>query len=417
MHISQRYLDLTKQKLELTRLPREPRFLQGHVEFGVSKSELEPLIDHWLERYDWKGEETAINDALPQFRLPVNGTRLHFVHKRSTLSRVTPLLFVHGWPDSFLSVSKVIDALCDPIMTPPHGDENAMSFHVVAPSSPGFGFSEALPEEGNNLQMTADMLDGLMKALGYKTYMVHGSGWGFKICRAMALRHPQSVIAIHTANPDVPPPRPGLAYNTDDVTLSALSMHSPQSPSFPTQGSYTPHGSPRRRMSTTERPQTLSFALADSPAGLLAFVYDLIRPPIPPSGHSMPTHSGQRNFGLSALQNPWTPTTLINWTMMHWLPGPEVALRWLTNSRAIVSTLWLSFSNVPIGISHFQDPTAGDTSPMGPIALTWTEAYHRVLMVRRREGRVRFPAWERPAELVVDIRELADVLTRARIDA
>lgn len=189
--------------------------------------------------------------------------------------------------------------------------------------------------------------------------------------------------------------------------MSALSMHSPQSPSF------TPQGSPRRRMSTTERPQTLAFALADSPAGLLAFIYDLIRPPTPAMGHTIPTYSSQRSFGLSTLQNPWTPTALINWTMMHWIPGPEVALRWLSNSKDMSSTLWMSFSNVPVGISHFQDVhSPGDASPVGPIALAWTEAYHRVIMIRRREGKVRFPAWERPAELVLDIRELADILTR-----
>lgn len=88
-----------------------------------------------------------------------------------------PLLFVHGWPESFLTVQKMIDALCDPVTTPPRGDDNAMAFHVVSPGIPGFGFSEALPEEGNNLQMTADMLDGLMRQLGYTSYMVHGSGW------------------------------------------------------------------------------------------------------------------------------------------------------------------------------------------------------------------------------------------------
>lgn len=177
MHVSQRYLDLTKQKLELTRLPREPRFLQGVIDVGVEKSELEPLIDHWLERYDWRREETTLNDALPQFRIAVNGARLHFVHKRSSAQRVTPLLFVHGWPESFVAVAKLIDALCDPIMTPPRGDEQAMAFDIVAPSVPGFGFSDALPEEGNNLLTTADLFDGLMKALGYTSYMAHGSGW------------------------------------------------------------------------------------------------------------------------------------------------------------------------------------------------------------------------------------------------
>ena len=76
-----------------------------------------------------------------------------------------------------MSITKMIDALCEPVRTPPRGDETTMAFHVVSPSIPGFGFSEALSEEGNNLQMTADMLDAFMRMLGYNAYLVHGSGW------------------------------------------------------------------------------------------------------------------------------------------------------------------------------------------------------------------------------------------------
>lgn len=100
--------------------------------------------------------------------------------------------------------------------------------------------------------------------------------------------------------------------------------------------------------------------------------------------------------------------------MMYWLPGPEVALRWLANSRELTGGLWTVFSPVPMGISYFQDsgssPGAGDMSPINPITVTWTEAYHRVVMLRRREGRVKFPAWERPADIVADIRELAEIV-------
>ena len=177
MHVSQKYLDLTKQKLELTRLPRDPRNAHRGWDFGVSKIELEPLIDHWLEHYNWRTQETFYNDTLPQFRVPINGTRLHFVHKRSNSPLALPLLFVHGWPESFITVSKTIDALCNPVTTPPRGDENVQTFHVVAPSIPGFGFSDPVPEAGNNIYATAEVFDALMQGLGYRRYMLHGSGW------------------------------------------------------------------------------------------------------------------------------------------------------------------------------------------------------------------------------------------------
>lgn len=142
MHVSQKYLDLTKQKLELARLPREPQGSLSSWDFGVSKPQLESLIDHWMENYDWRAQESFYNEHLPQYRAAVNGVRLHFVHKRSNAPNATPLLFVHGWPESFIGVSHMIDSLCNPIATPPRGDENAQAFHVVAPSIPGFGFSD-----------------------------------------------------------------------------------------------------------------------------------------------------------------------------------------------------------------------------------------------------------------------------------
>ncbi|KAI7117890.1 hypothetical protein KC319_g19334 [Hortaea werneckii] len=109
------------------------------------------------------------------------------------------------------------------------------------------------------------------------------------------------------------------------------------------------------------------------------------------------------------VHNPWSPIAIINWTMIYWLPGPEVALRWLANSAALVPSLWMGQSNVPLGISHFRENVPG--SGTGQTPPQWLEAYHRVAMVRRREGRVRYPAWERPADLVMDIRELAGIVT------
>lgn len=177
MHVSQKYLDLTRQKLELTRLPREPRFAQNEVDFGVVKHDLEPLLDHWLESYDWRAQELYYNDALPQFRVPINATRLHYVHQRSASASAIPLLIIHGWPESFITSSKVIDALCNPITTPPRGDDSIQAFHVVVPSIPGFAFSEPVPEVANNIHGTAEVFDALMKGLGYGQYMIHGSGW------------------------------------------------------------------------------------------------------------------------------------------------------------------------------------------------------------------------------------------------
>ncbi|KAK5166611.1 uncharacterized protein LTR77_008154 [Saxophila tyrrhenica] len=448
MSVSQKYLDLTRQKLQLTRLPRDPRNAQSPGEYGVSKNDLEPLIDHWLESYDWRAQESFYNDTLPQYRVPVNGTRLHFVHKKSQSPNALPLLFVHGFPESFVTAAKVVDALCDPIATPPRGDEDVQNFNVVVPSISGFGFSDPIAEAGNNMQATAEVFNTLMAGLGYHRYIAHGTGWGFNICRILALTHPNNCVAVHTVNPDVPAPRfaasPFLWLKLRLVKLTYLICRSvfgygPEDWSAQTTPSLTPGAG----QWISERPQTTAYALADSPSGLLAFILDAIRPPslrspaqsspggnspeylrtqtpgrspISPQTYTTPqtgrspsnpaaSHSPQ-NLELNDLASAWNPTALLNWTMLYWLPGPEVALRWLVNSSKLVPSLWLGHCGVPLGISYFHDP--GSANAQTPPQ--WTEAYFRVAMVQRREGRVRFPAWERPAELVIDLREFAGLL-------
>ena len=115
-------MDLTRQKLELVRLPQTPRNASKSLDIGVSKENLEPVIDHWLEAYNWRKQEDFYNDVLPQFRVPINGTRLHFIHKRSRVPAAVPLLFIHGVPESFISVSKIIDMLVNPLSSPSQGE-------------------------------------------------------------------------------------------------------------------------------------------------------------------------------------------------------------------------------------------------------------------------------------------------------
>lgn len=141
-----------------------------------------------LERYNWRQVESSFNATLPQFRTTVDyqanpkdpkieSLRIHFVHKRSSNQDAIPLLFCHGWPGSIVEVSKAIGPLTSPIPTHLHSLEDSPSFHVVAPSIPGFGFSDASEVEGFGMKATALLFDALMKKLGYAKYVVHGSDW------------------------------------------------------------------------------------------------------------------------------------------------------------------------------------------------------------------------------------------------
>jgi len=140
---------------------------------------------HRQEQYDWRVQETNYNNSLPQNRTTVTlggpdsrhpPLRVHFVHKPCAKPNAVPLLFCHGWPGSFAEVSKIIDPLVDP-KSARGQNADIQGFHVVAPSIPGFGFSDASPNEGFGLRATAHVYDMLMKRLGYNEYVAHGTGW------------------------------------------------------------------------------------------------------------------------------------------------------------------------------------------------------------------------------------------------
>ncbi|KAI4672112.1 uncharacterized protein J4E78_000612 [Alternaria triticimaculans] len=190
MHVSAKYLELTKKKLELTRLPRELELPDERIwEQGTPKSVLEPLLDFWLEGYDWRAAESRFNSTLPQYRTTITipsavtstdstqSLRIHFVHKRSKHPNAIPLLLCHTWPSSFIEVQRVIDGLTDPHSLAGHANSAQQAFHVVAPSIPGFGFSDASMEEGFGLHGTADVFQRLMGRLGYTQFVAHGTGW------------------------------------------------------------------------------------------------------------------------------------------------------------------------------------------------------------------------------------------------
>jgi pimeloyl-ACP methyl ester carboxylesterase len=144
------------------------------------------LTFHRLDGYSWRATESHLNTALPQFRTSITippctnpydsqTLRCHFVHKRSPHANAIPLLIVHSWPSSFIEVQRIIDALVDPAALPGVGKQQA--FHVVAPSIPGFGFSDAGESEGFGVKETAAVFDGVMVRLGYCGYVAHGVGW------------------------------------------------------------------------------------------------------------------------------------------------------------------------------------------------------------------------------------------------
>lgn len=139
--------------------------------YGAPPATISQLRDYWVQKYDWRAVEARINGHLTMFTLPISEAgeelTIHFVHHRSAREGAIPLLFQHGWPGSFLEVDKIIDSLT----SPPPGQQ---AYHLVAPSLPGFVFSDGVKGSDFDLRNMAAVDHKLMQALGYPKYIAQG---------------------------------------------------------------------------------------------------------------------------------------------------------------------------------------------------------------------------------------------------
>ena len=215
LHISDHLLDLTKKKLQLARFPDE-QIDVGDDDWsqGAKVKVVKRLAEYWNDGYDWRAEEVSyralgnpvqslmkykarINAEFNQFKVKIDipdyGPQvLHYAHQASPRPDAIPLLFVQGWPGSFLEARKIIK----PLTNPP--DAATQAFHVIVPSIPGFGPGDAPQKSGFGPQLTAHAFTKLMvDVLGYKRFVTQGGDWGSMITRSMALLYPQNIRACH----------------------------------------------------------------------------------------------------------------------------------------------------------------------------------------------------------------------------
>ncbi|KAL8948922.1 MAG: hypothetical protein Q9222_004926 [Ikaeria aurantiellina] len=156
---------------------------------AVEPFRLKDLVAFWRKSYDWREEEARLN-TFPQYKCRVEvksfeSLEMHFLHSTVAKSDAIPLLFIHGWPGSFIEVTKILPVL------------NDAGFHVVAPSLPGYGFSACPKEAGFNNDKDAEALHQIMLKLAYDSYVVQGGDWGSDIARALGRLHPEAVRAVH----------------------------------------------------------------------------------------------------------------------------------------------------------------------------------------------------------------------------
>lgn len=247
-------LDL-RARLERTRWP--DRETVGDWSQGVPLAQAKALIAHWRDHYDWRRCEARLN-ALGQFTTTIDGLSIHFLHIRSQHADAMPMLLSHGWPGSVIEFLKVIGPLTDPTA---HGGRAEDAFHLVIPSLPGFGFSGKPTGTGWGVAKIAAAWATLMARLGYRRYVAQGGDWGAVVTTQLGRLQPAGLAAIHVNLPIVLPAKlEGPFSDSEAAMLAALQAYERW------DGGYS------KQQST--RPQTLGYALADSPAGQALWIYE-----------------------------------------------------------------------------------------------------------------------------------------------
>ncbi|KAK6356742.1 hypothetical protein TWF718_001084 [Orbilia javanica] len=380
--VPQEKIDLVKQKLELASFPDELE--DSSWDLGTPLSEIKRLTKYWKESFDWRAAESHLNEV-PQFTttIEVDGFEplaTHFVHVKCKIPGVNaiPLLFVHGWPGSFLESLRLI-----PLLT---AGTSGPYFDVVAPSLADFGFSDAPKKIGFDAAKHAELYHKLMLKLGYSEYVTQGGDWGAMISKFIALKYgPTHCKSSHfnfmwwvsppkvTKNPFL-----WLQYNLQphsDLDKERLARRS----------WFYDEGMGYNNLQAS-KPQTIGYALQDSPVGLLAWIYEKM-------------HDWSDGY-------KWTDDEILTWVSMYAYSnaGPTASGRiYYMDKHQPADQKAMVFgpiqSSVPIGISVF---------PLDIVVwpLAWGRASGKVVFEKVHPSGGHFAAHERPEWLAEDLKTM-----------
>jgi pimeloyl-ACP methyl ester carboxylesterase len=264
VNVPEKALVELRRRLAATRWPdRETVDDQSQ---GIQLGKLQELVRYWGRGYDWRKAEAKLN-RLPQFVTNIDGVDIHFIHVRSRHPNALPLIMTHGWPGSLFELLKTVGPLTDP---PLHGGSAADAFDLVMPSIPGFGFSGKPTSTGWGPDRIAQTWAELMKRLGYTRYVAQGGDWGSPISNAMARQAPAGLLGIHINLPAIVPPEIAAVLASGGPAPAGLSEK--ERATFDTLSASAKKGSRSYAVMMGTRPQTIGYALTDSPAGLAAWM-------------------------------------------------------------------------------------------------------------------------------------------------
>jgi epoxide hydrolase len=365
INIPQATLDDLHKRLARTLWPDEAE--GAGWAYGISLAYMKEVADYWLHRYDWRTHEAALNRFV-QFKAEVNGVGIHFIHERGKGPNPTPLLLLHGFPDSFYRYHKVIDRLTDPAK---YGGDPNTSFDVIVPSIPGTGFSDRVTFSDD---ANADLIAKLMtEVLGYEKFVSAGGDHGAIITQALARKHPELLIGIYLTDVGYPD------QNTDFSQLTPAEIEMAQW----VQRWFMEEGIGVNMIMAT-KPLTLAYGLIDSPVGLAAWLI----------GYGS---SGQH--GKEELETRFSRDELLTNIMIYWVTQTiySAARAYYENMHVASGGNLGKSETVPAAVAHCPyDP---------PLPREWAARQVNLVHFTEFPRGGHFMAWEEPELYAKDIQD------------
>jgi epoxide hydrolase len=351
-------------RLRNTRFPQE--IPNTNWDYGTDLAYLRSLVSYWRDEFDWRAQERKLNE-FPQFKTTIDGLEVHFIHVKSREPRAFPLALTHGWPGSIVEFTKVIGPLTDPVRF--HGRAED-AFDVVAISLPGFGFSGKPQDRGYSPERIGTVIAKLMARLGYTRYGLQGGDWGGIISRFVALNDASHVAGLHLNFCVAGPTDPANA----GVPVAELQRAQARQAYMENERAY-------QQIQGT-KPQTLGFALDDSPSGLAAWIVEKFRAWCDCEGN---------------VESRFTKDELLT----------NITLYWVTQTGTSSARIYYENRVAPPRQERVSVPTACALFPKEIVvpARKWVEARYNLVRWTEMPRGGHFAALEQPDLLVADVRD------------
>jgi len=345
IHIEPEILSDLQERIRKTRWPDQAP--SAPWEQGTDLEYLRQLLEYWAGEFDWQTQERELN-AAAQFRAELDGVHIHFVHERARPGHSVPLILTHGWPSTFVELLPLVPFLTDPHA---HGIEGP-AFDVVIPSLPGYGFSERPRRTGVNYQYVAGLWHRLMRGLGYERYGAQGGDFGAGITTFMALNDPKPMIGVHLSNLEI---APYTGPGSRPLSAAERTYRERNEAFWQEEYGY--------KAIQSTKPQTLGYALNDSPAGLAAWILEKWRSWADSGGNL--DECASRDFLLTTVTLYWVTQTITS-SMRDYFDND--------NRRFRITLGPQEFVEVPTGIAVFANNFVDEGTP----PREWAERLYNV---------------------------------------